>query len=149
MMIGIEAVLRREMPTAVLVQDTNTVLAGALTATKMRIKVGHVEAGLRSGDMSMPEEVNRIVADHVSDYLFAPTETAKANLLREGLAGTDIHVTGNTVVDAAMQNLASRGVRHRWHRRGGQVLPCDYAQAGERRRQATPLHGHGRPPVAR
>jgi UDP-N-acetylglucosamine 2-epimerase (non-hydrolysing) len=112
MMIGIEGVLRREMPTAVLVQgDTNTVLAGALTATKMRIKVGHVEAGLRSGDMSMPEEVNRIVADHVSDYLFAPTETAKANLLREGLAGTSIHVTGNTVVDAAMQNLTlSRGI---------------------------------------
>lgn len=107
MLIGIEGILRREAPTVARVQgDTNTVLAGALTAAKMHILVGHVEAGLRSGDMSMPEEINRIMADHVSDFLFAPTEASKANLVREGLGGQRIHVTGNTVVDAVQQNLA-------------------------------------------
>ncbi len=107
MLIGIESYLLKEAPGTVLVQgDTNTVLAGALAAAKMHIKVGHVEAGLRSGDMSMPEEVNRIVADHVSDYLFVPTDSAKANLVREGLSTSLIHVTGNTIVDAVQQNLA-------------------------------------------
>ena len=106
MLIGIEGCLKEEAPGTVLVQgDTNTVLAGALAAAKMRIRVGHVEAGLRSGDMSMPEEVNRIVADHVSDYLFAPTESARGNLLREGIPGSKIRVTGNTIVDAVQQNL--------------------------------------------
>ncbi len=107
MLIGIEGILRNEAPTVVLVEgDTNTVLAGALTAAKMHIKVGHVEAGLRSGDMSMPEEINRIMADHISDLLFAPTDAAKANLVREGLGGPRVHVTGNTIVDAVHQNLA-------------------------------------------
>lgn len=106
MLIGIEMTLAEERPDWVLVEgDTNTVLAGALAASKMRIKVGHVEAGLRSGDMSMPEELNRIVADHVSDRLFAPTLTSKQNLLREGIDSVRIAVTGNTVVDAVFQNL--------------------------------------------
>lgn len=71
----------------------------------MCIKVGHVEAGLRSYDRSMPEEINRVLADHVSDYLFAPTEKAKENLLREGINENKIFVTGNTIVDAVYQNL--------------------------------------------
>ncbi len=102
----LEAVLMAERPDVVLVQgDTNTVIAGALAASKLHIKVGHVEAGLRSYDRSMPEEINRVVADHVSDYCFAPTEISKANLLKEGIAPEKIHVTGNTIVDSVYQNL--------------------------------------------
>ena len=100
---GVEKVLIKEKPSAVLVQgDTNTVLAGA--AAKLQIKVGHVEAGLRSYDRSMPEETNRILTDHCSDYLFAPTEGSKKILLGEGIAAGVIHVTGNTIVDAVYQN---------------------------------------------
>ncbi len=106
-MTGIERILLEEKPEIVLVQgDTNTVLAGALAASKLHIKVGHVEAGLRSYDRRMPEEINRIVADHISDVLFPPTETAKKNLIEEGIPEERIFVTGNTVVDAVEQNLA-------------------------------------------
>jgi len=105
-MIGIEKVLEDERPDVVLVQgDTNTVLAGALAASKMRIKVGHVEAGLRSFDRRMPEEINRVVADHVSEYLFAPTKAASENLLQEGVPEGKILITGNTIVDSVHQNL--------------------------------------------
>ena len=104
---GIEKILIDEKPDVVLVEgDTNTVLAGALAASKLHIKVGHVEAGLRSFDMSMPEEINRIMVDHISDYLFAPTETSRKYLLQEGIQDTKIHVVGNTIVDATMQNLS-------------------------------------------
>jgi len=106
MIMGIEGVLQREQPNVVLVEgDTNSVLSGALAAVKLGIKVGHIEAGLRSFDRSMPEEINRIVADLVSDHLFAPTEGAKQNLSREGVGEEKIHVTGNTIVDAIHQNL--------------------------------------------
>jgi UDP-N-acetylglucosamine 2-epimerase (non-hydrolysing) len=106
MIIGIEKILKEEKPDVVLVEgDTNTVLAGALAASKLHIKVGHVEAGLRSYDRSMPEEINRVLADHVSDYLFAPTEKAKKNLLKEGIEENKISVIGNTIVDAVYQNL--------------------------------------------
>jgi UDP-N-acetylglucosamine 2-epimerase (non-hydrolysing) len=106
MMIGIEKVLLDEKPSVVLVEgDTNSVLAGSLAAVKVGLDVGHVEAGLRSFDMSMPEEINRIVADHISQILFAPTEKARGNLLYEGIKEEKIHVTGNTIVDAVYQNL--------------------------------------------
>jgi UDP-N-acetylglucosamine 2-epimerase (non-hydrolysing) len=106
MMTGIEKVFMKEKPEAALVQgDTNTVLAGALAAVKLGIKVGHVEAGLRSYDRRMPEEINRVMADHCSDQLFAPTEKCKNILLGEGISGSKIHVTGNTIVDAVYQNL--------------------------------------------
>jgi UDP-N-acetylglucosamine 2-epimerase (non-hydrolysing) len=74
--------------------------------------VGHVEAGLRSYDRSMPEEINRVVADHISDYLFAPTENSKANLIKEGIPEEKISVTGNTIVDSVYQNreIADRKV---------------------------------------
>jgi UDP-N-acetylglucosamine 2-epimerase (non-hydrolysing) len=106
MMIGIEKVLLNEKPSIVLVEgDTNSVLAGSLAAVKVGLDVGHVEAGLRSFDRSMPEEINRIVADHISQILFAPTEKARGNLLYEGIKEEKIHVTGNTIVDAVYQNL--------------------------------------------
>ncbi len=105
-MVGIEKIILDEKPDVVLVQgDTNTVLAGSLAASKVNIKIGHVEAGLRSYDRSMPEEINRIVADHVSTILFAPTELSKQNLLKEGIGESKIFVTGNTIVDAVFQNL--------------------------------------------
>jgi UDP-N-acetylglucosamine 2-epimerase (non-hydrolysing) len=103
---GSEKVLVEEKPDVVLVEgDTNSVLAGALAAVTLHIKLGHVEAGLRSYDRSMPEEINRILADHCADFLFAPTEKAKAILLGEGLPDAMIFVTGNTIVDAVHQNL--------------------------------------------
>jgi len=106
MLIGVEKVLREERPHVVLVEgDTNTVLSGALAACKLLIKIGHVEAGLRSYDRSMPEEINRVIVDHISDYLFAPSEKAKQNLLKEGIPVEKVHVTGNTIVDAVYQHL--------------------------------------------
>jgi len=106
MLIDIEKVLQREEPDVVLVEgDTNTVLAGALASVKLGIPVGHVEAGLRSYDRRMPEEINRVLTDHSSDILFAPTEKSRQILLGEGVAEEKIFVTGNTVVDAVFQNL--------------------------------------------
>ncbi len=105
-LIGVEEVLQQESPDVVLVEgDTNSVLASALAAVKLHIKVGHVEAGLRSYDRNMPEEINRLLADHCSEYLFAPTGKAKAILLGEGIPEGRIFVTGNTIVDAIYQNL--------------------------------------------
>ncbi|MGC8912236.1 MAG: non-hydrolyzing UDP-N-acetylglucosamine 2-epimerase, partial [Nitrososphaeria archaeon] len=72
---------------------------------KIGLSVGHVEAGLRSFDRSMPEEINRIIADHISHILFAPTEKSKGNLLSEGISEEKVFVTGNTIVDAVYQNL--------------------------------------------
>ena len=106
-------ILAKEKPTVVLVQgDTNSVLAGAQAANKLRIKIAHHEAGLRSHDLTMLEETNRIITDHISDYLFAPTEDALRNLQDEGINNDKIFLTGNTVVDAVLQNfeLANRKV---------------------------------------
>lgn len=113
MLIEIEKILLKELPFCVIVQgDTNTVLAGALAAEKIsttesytgfNIRVAHVEAGLRSFDRCMPEETNRFIADHLSDYLFAPTGKAKKLLLKEGVAAKKVMVTGNTIVDALKQ----------------------------------------------
>jgi UDP-N-acetylglucosamine 2-epimerase (non-hydrolysing) len=105
-LIGIEKVLIKERPDIVLVEgDTNTVLAGALAAAKLHIKIGHIEAGLRSYFREMPEEINRVLTDHCSDFLFAPTKQAKEILLKEGISGKRIFVTGNTIVDAVFQNI--------------------------------------------
>lgn len=100
-----ERLLKKTLPKLVLVEgDTNGVLATALAAVKLGISVGHVEAGLRSFDLRMPEEHNRRLTDHVSAYLFAPTKIAEKNLKRESVWGK-IYVTGNTVIDAVVQHL--------------------------------------------
>ena len=106
MMKGIEEVLLDEKPDIVLVQgDTNAVLAGALVASKLHIAIGHVEAGLRSFDMTMPEEVNRRAADVTSTMYFIPTEESAINLLAEGFSHKNLLITGNTVVDACFRHL--------------------------------------------
>ena len=106
MMKGIEEVLMKEKPDIVLVQgDTNAVLAGALVASKLHIAIGHVEAGLRSFDMTMPEEVNRRAADVTSTMYFIPTEESALNLLAEGFSHKNLFITGNTVVDACFRHL--------------------------------------------
>jgi UDP-N-acetylglucosamine 2-epimerase (non-hydrolysing) len=106
MLAAIEKILKEERPDIVLVEgDTNTVLAGALAAAKLNIRVAHAEAGLRSYDRRMPEEINRILTDHCSDLLFAPTEKSRQTLIHEGITKDKIFVTGNTIVDAVKQNL--------------------------------------------
>jgi UDP-N-acetylglucosamine 2-epimerase (non-hydrolysing) len=104
-LIEIEPVLLKESPNLLLVQgDTNTVAASALAAHKLGIKVAHIEAGLRSYDRTMPEESNRVITDHISDYLFAVTDVQKQILEKEGIPSQKIHVVGNTIVDAVLQN---------------------------------------------
>lgn len=114
---ALDTVLESEAPDVVLVQgDTTTVMTVALAAFYRRIPVGHVEAGLRTGDMSnpFPEEMNRVVAGRLARWHFAPTSASRNNLLREGFADDSIHITGNTVIDALLQ-VAERDI----------VLPFD------------------------
>ena len=106
MLIGIEKVLLKEKPDVVLiVGDTNTVLAGALAAVKLHIKIAHIESGVRSYFREMPEEINRIVADHISDFLFTASSREKDILIDEGIDKEKIFIVGNTIADAVYQNL--------------------------------------------
>lgn len=106
MMESIENVLIAEKPDVIMVQgDTNAVLAGALTASKLHMAVGHVEAGLRSYDKTMPEEINRQIADICSNIFFVPTEESAINLLFENINPHEIYITGNTIVDACYRHL--------------------------------------------
>ena len=99
-MLEFEKVLEQERPDLiVVVGDVNSTLACALVAAKLLIPVAHVESGLRSFDRTMPEEINRILTDHLSDYLFTPSEDANENLLREGIAAVNIHLAGNVMID--------------------------------------------------
>lgn len=106
MMEGIEKILIEEKPDIVLVQgDTNAVLAGSLVASKLHIAVGHVEAGLRSFDITMPEEINRKASDVCSAMYFIPTEESAINLLAEDISRKKMIITGNSVVDACFRHL--------------------------------------------
>lgn len=120
-----EEVFLKEMPTCVLVfGDTNTTLAGALAAAKIHIPVAHVEAGLRSFDRSMPEEINRITVDHISSMLFAPTANAVMNLNYEGIK-SNVYYTGDVMYDSLLDKLSfiteSRNILNRLN-----LKPKDY-----------------------
>jgi UDP-N-acetylglucosamine 2-epimerase (non-hydrolysing) len=105
---ALDQYLGEDKPDVVLVQgDTTTVLCAALAALYHKIPVGHIEAGLRTGNMASPwpEEANRVLTTRLANWHFAPTETNRQNLLREGVSDTQIHVTGNTVIDALFHAL--------------------------------------------
>ena len=103
---ALEEIILKEKPSVVIAEgDTNSVLSCALACAKLHVAFAHVEAGLRSFDRTMPEEVNRVIADHVSEVLFAPTERAALNLIEEGIPPEKIFIVGNTIVDATLQNL--------------------------------------------
>src|SRR6478672_826987 len=105
MLGALEPVLEELGPDVVLVYgDTNSTLAGALAAAQMRTPVAHVEAGMRSFDRNMPEELNRVLADHASDLLFVPTTTAVDNLAREGIHD-GVHLVGDVMADVALAFL--------------------------------------------
>ncbi len=112
MLEGVEHVLLEEKPDVVLVYgDTNSTLAGALAAAKLHIPVAHVEAGLRSFNMRMPEEINRILTDRISTWLFVPTADAVRNLVREGMDPTSIHQVGDVMYDVALHHGARAASR--------------------------------------
>jgi len=128
-----EPVLDREHPAAVLVVgDVNSTLACALVAVKKGVAVIHVEAGLRSFDRSMPEEINRVLTDQISDLLFTTEKSARENLLREGIPESRIHFVGNVMIDTlryslkeavpAAQTLGQHGAPADWGQRGFTVL---------------------------
>jgi UDP-N-acetylglucosamine 2-epimerase len=124
MLEGLEPVMQEQRPDcAIVFGDTNSTLAGALAAAKLNLPVAHVEAGLRSGDRSMPEEINRIVTDHVSAYLFAPTTTAVDCLAAEGIT-EGVHRVGDLMYDALLATLPLV------ERREGEVLAARGLEAG-------------------
>ncbi len=105
-MLRLEKVLQKQKPDLVIVPgDTNSTLAGALTAAKLNIHVAHIEAGARSYNMKMPEEINRRLTDHCSTLLFTPTENCTKNLTREGISKNKIYKTGDTMYDMLLQQL--------------------------------------------
>ncbi len=137
MLEALEPIVVSERPDWVLVYgDTNSTLAGALVAAKLRVPLAHVEAGLRSFNRAMPEEVNRVVADHVSDLLLAPTEAALKNLEREGIEASRIRVTGDVMLDVARAYAAIAERRSRILERLG-LRPGSYVLATVHRAETT------------
>lgn len=114
-MMAFEAVLREYAPELVVVAgDVNSTLACALTASKLNIPVAHVEAGLRSFDREMPEEINRILTDHIADLLFVTEPSGEKNLLHEGMDLTKIFFVGNTMIDSLHTHLSAALARRPW-----------------------------------
>lgn len=106
MMMLLEDILIKEKPDLVVVQgDTNSTLSGALTASKLNIPIAHIEAGCRSFDKKMPEEINRVVVDHISSYLFVPDKNAYNNLINEGISENKLFLVGNTSFDACLRAM--------------------------------------------
>lgn len=121
-MMALEELLMAEKPDALLVVgDVNSTLAGALAAAKIGTPVVHLEAGLRSGDMSMPEEVNRLVTDQLSSLLLTPTASAETNLRNEGIDRDKIHFVGNIMAESVLRNLERVGAREAASRAGVEV----------------------------
>src|SRR5437899_12508467 len=115
----LEPVLTRARPDVVLVYgDVNSTLAAALVAAKLGVRVGHVEAGLRSGDWTMPEEINRVVTDRLSDLLFIPSRDARSNLAAEGVPADRVHHVGNVMIDSQCLPLPQALARRIPARRG-------------------------------
>jgi UDP-GlcNAc3NAcA epimerase len=137
MLSEVEKVLLAEKPDAVLVYgDTNSTLAGALAAVKLHIPVAHVEAGLRSFNMTMPEEVNRILTDRISRWLFTPTAFASEQLIREGCDVTHIQEVGDVMYDVALHHGARIGADGRVMQRLG-LAPHSYVLATVHRAENT------------
>jgi UDP-GlcNAc3NAcA epimerase len=141
MLMQLEPLMLAEAPDAVLVYgDTNSTLAGALTAVKLGIPVAHVEAGLRSFNMAMPEEINRILTDRISRWLFVPTAHAAKHLAREGVAAERIHVVGDVMVDVARHHggrcRQDAGLLASLARRHG-IVPRAYCLATIHRAEST------------
>jgi UDP-GlcNAc3NAcA epimerase len=137
MLVQIEEVLLDEQPAAVLVYgDTNSTLAGALAAAKLRIPIAHVEAGLRSFNMDMPEEINRIVTDRISDWLYTPTALAEQHLLHEGIPRDKIIPVGDVMYDVARHYGAQIGPEGRVLARLG-LSPNEYVLATIHRAEST------------
>jgi UDP-N-acetylglucosamine 2-epimerase (non-hydrolysing) len=108
-----EPVLLNLRPDRVLVYgDVNSTLAGALVCSKLQVAVGHIEAGLRSRDRSMPEEINRLLTDQISDLLFTPSSDADANLQQEGIAAEKVHLVGNVMIDTLVRLLPRAVEQH-------------------------------------
>lgn len=130
-MIGLEPVLIERRPDmVVVVGDVNSTVAASLVAAKLKIRLAHVEAGLRSGDRTMPEEINRIVTDVLSDLLFTTSEDAHVHLAREGVAAEKIHLVGNVMVDSLLAHLSvarQRDTLSRLGLVGPDGLPIRYA----------------------
>lgn len=123
MLERIDEVLQNERPDIVLVYgDTNSTLAGSLAAAKLHIPVAHVEAGLRSFNRMMPEEINRVLTDHISHRLFAPTQTAVDNLAREGISGERVSLVGDVMYDLALQVRDRLGTVDRWGLEPGEYI---------------------------
>lgn len=111
-MARFEGVVLDRRPDIVLVYgDVNSTVAAALVCAKLRLRVGHVEAGLRSFDRAMPEEINRLVTDQLSDLLFTPSDDGDANLAREGIAKEKVHLVGNVMIDSLVR-LLPEAVKH-------------------------------------